>query len=199
MTADDRHLTPEQVTAFLTHSLRPAERAVAARHLDACAECRNALMEVGGIIAGYRDTTRPPAGARIRRLLFPAALAVAASLAAIVVYRGGGTATDDPVARATDRPSADGGVPAIEVIEPPDGARVADSVVLRWRSAGDGPYDVSFLSEDGRPLWTAQIPDTVVRIPSTVALQPGATYFWRVDAMGNGIVATTGVRRLTVP
>jgi hypothetical protein len=156
-------------------------------------------MEVGGIVADYRTAVHPPAAARVRRLLMPVAIAVAASLAAIVVYRGGRTAAHDSVVRATDRPSADGGVPAIEVIGPLDGARIADSVVLTWRSAGEGPYDVSFLGEDGRPLWTGQTLDTVVRIPSVVVLQPGATYFWRVDAIGNGIVATTGVRRLTVP
>jgi len=198
MIADDSHLTPDQVTSYLGRSLPPEERARIALHLDTCGECRDELIEVGSTAADYRTLIHPPAALRLRRLLMPVAIAAAASLAAIAVYRGR-TPTHDSVVRATDSPRADESAPAIEVVGPEDGARMADSVVLRWRSVGQGSYQVFLLSEDGRPVWTAQTTDTVVRVPSAIVLPPGATYFWRVDAMANGIVASTGVRRLTVP
>lgn len=198
MIADDSHLTPAQLTAYLARALTQEERARLAGHLDACAECRDELIEVGGIVADYGTPARAPAGLRLRRWLMPAALALAAGLAAIVVYRGRTPTYDLPV-RATDSPGADESDPAIEVVGPVDGARVADSVVLRWRSVGQGSYQVFLLNEDGRPVWSTETTDTVVRVPSIVALQPGVTYFWRVDAMENGIVASSGVRRLTVP
>lgn len=198
MTADDRHLTPDQVAGYLAGCQAQSERAEVARHLDACAECRNELVEVGGIVADYQAVLPRPVAGLFRRRLMPVAVVLAAGLAAIAVYRGR-PRVEAPVLRAADSPGADEGVAAIEIVAPPDGASIADSVVLWWHSAGQHSYAVFFLSEDGRPLWTTKTMDTVVRLPSTVVLLPGATYFWRVDAMGNGIVASTGVRRLTVP
>jgi len=194
MTTDRSHLTPNQVTGYLAGALAPAERAEVLSHLDRCATCRAELIDVGGVAA----EVRPPSGParRPRPRLVPAALALAAGMAAIAVYRGRESA-GDTVIRTAGAPDATEGIPGIAVVGPADGTVVADSVVLRWRS-GSGSYDVLLLEEDGRPLWSITTPDTVVRVPATVALRPGATYFWRVDAMGNGIVASTGVRRLTV-
>jgi hypothetical protein len=52
---------------------------------------------------------------------------------------------------------------------------------------------VALLAEDGEPLWTLDTSDTSVTIPASVLLQVGRTYFWRVDAVHDGVAATSGV------
>ena len=197
MFADERHLTPDQVAGYLAGAIAPAERADLARHLEGCADCRHELIEVGGMVADYRPAGRAAAVVRWRRRLIPVGMALAAGVAAIAVYRRLGRA-DEAVVRAEETPGTGEGVPVIAVVSPSDGAEVRDSVVLRWRAAGQDSYRVFVLSGDGRPLWTTRTTDTVARVPATIPLERGATYFWRVDAIGNGIVASTGVRRLTV-
>ncbi len=198
MTVDDRHLTPDLVAGYLAGTLSPEVRTTVLSHLDECIACRTELIEVGGIVAEVRAGAPVPA-ARSSRRLVPVALALAAGLAAITIYRGRSPGMNPEAAvRAVDSPGTGEGVPAISVVEPADGGVVGDSVVLRWRSAGRRSFEVFLLDEDGRPLWTATTADTVVRVPATTPLRPGTTYFWRVDAMGNGIVASTGIRRLTV-
>lgn len=196
MTVEDPHLTPEQVAGYLANALAPAARAEALGHLDQCAACRAELIEVGGIASDVKSRGPTWAG-RLRRRLMPVGLALAAGIAAIAVYLEREPAGES-ITRAVDSPGATEGVPVIAVVAPADGAEIADSVVLRWHSRGSGSYDVFLLEEDGQPVWSTSTADTAVRVPSTVALRVGATYFWRVDAMGNGIIASTGVRRLTV-
>ena len=196
MPVDERHLTPDQVAGYLNGAIGPAERSEVIRHLEGCAECRHELIAVGGMVADQAAAGLAPAPARWRRRLTAIGMALAAGIAAIAVYHG---RTEEPIVRSEGGPGVGEGIPDIEVVSPPDGAEVKDSVVLRWRSAGRDSYHVFVLSEDGRPLWTIQTADTVARVPATVALERGAVYFWRVDAVGNGIVASTGAHRLTVP
>lgn len=194
MSADEHHLTPDQVAGFLAGALGPAERSEVAGHLDGCVECRHELIAVGGMVADQAAAVVAPPTSRRRRLT-AVGMAIAAGIAVIAFVRG---RPEETVVRADGTPGMGEGVPAIGIVEPLDGAEVKDSVVLRWRSAGRDSYHVFLLSEDGRPLWSIQTADTVVRVPASVAVEPGAMYFWRADAVGNGIVATTGVHRLTV-
>lgn len=196
MSADEHHLTPDQVAGYLAGALGSAERSEVARHLEGCMECRHELIAVGGMVADQAAAALAPPPAGWRRRLTAIGMALAAGIAVIAFYRG---RTEETVVRSEGAPGVGEGVPAIEVVGPLDGAEVKDSVVLRWRSVGRDSYQVFFLSEDGRPLWSIQTADTVARVPASVALERGAVYFWRADAVGNGIVATTGVHRLTVP
>jgi hypothetical protein len=58
---------------------------------------------------------------------------------------------------------------------------------------------LSLLTENGDPVWTSETGDTTVALPDSVRLQASQAYFWRVEAIGNGIAATTGVHRLQIP
>jgi hypothetical protein len=190
MIENDHHLSAGRVAGYVANALTPTERDEVVRHLDHCAACRAEVMDVGEIAADVR--ARP--AVRSKRRLLPVAVALAAGLAALTVYQV--RQQDElPVVRA--KPTADEGIPLIAAVAPPDGGNVGDSVVLRWRSTDQGSYDVFVLTEDGRPLWHLSTSDTAVLVPRSI-LDAGATYFWRVDAIGNGIVATTGVRRLVV-
>ena len=60
-------------------------------------------------------------------------------------------------------------------------------------------YRIALLTETGDPVWTADTGDTTIVLPDSVSLQPGHAYFWRVEGIGNGIAATTGVHRIQIP
>jgi len=43
----------------------------------------------------------------------------------------------------------------------------------------------------------SDVADTTLVLPADVALERGRSYFWRVDAMSAGIVASTRTRRFS--
>jgi hypothetical protein len=64
---------------------------------------------------------------------------------------------------------------------------------------GGATYRLVVTDEAGDVRWAASTSDTVVLLPDSVILVSGGTYFWYVDALGDGgTPATSGVRRLTV-
>jgi hypothetical protein len=48
-------------------------------------------------------------------------------------------------------------------------------------------------------VWLHETVDTAVSLPPDVALEPGGSYYWYVDALdSDGVSLTTGTRRLTL-
>jgi len=86
----------------------------------------------------------------------------------------------------------------IEAVSPADGAVIVPEVRLVWRGRGADSYRIVVLSVEGRPLWTLDTPDTSVLLPPDIKLSPGTTYFWRVDALTEGVTASTGPRQFQV-
>jgi hypothetical protein len=74
----------------------------------------------------------------------------------------------------------------------------AGRVVFVWRSRPGDSYRVTVLTESGEPIWAEETVDTSVTLPETIQLEKGRLYFWRVDAVADGLSATSGVQRFQV-
>jgi anti-sigma factor RsiW len=187
------HVTESDLAGYLDHDLAPADRLRVEAHLDACAQCRLELIEVQRLAASYQAATRRTA----RRWIPVAALtALAASVAALLLIpriRETTTQRVEPV-----RSAGREGQLQIEVASPAsDVAVAAATVVFTWRAARADVYRLTLLTESGEPVWSLETADTTALVPSGTRLKPGA-YFWRVDAIADGITATSGARRLLV-
>lgn len=182
------HLTESQVAGYLDGDLTREERAEVERHLDQCDACRQELRQVD-------ELTHPAAGqpTHRRRLLWLLGGALAASLAAIALLRPGvGPQLPDSIERPSVTPGE--ALPRLRVISPAEGDTVSTADrTLTWRPLPAGTYHVALLADDGEPLWTTDTGDTVVTLPGSVRLQSGRTYFWRVDAVNDGVAASSGV------
>lgn len=188
------HLSETELAAFLDRGLTARERRRVTAHIDICDVCRTELVDVGRAM-DHR-------GARARRLSSQWWIPVvaAAGIVAILV-----------VPRLTTRPSATDiqtrasqvadaeGQRRIDVIAPADDITVsAARVVFTWHSVAADVYRISLLTESGEQIWAKETTDTSATLPATVTLTSGGAYFWRVDAVASGIVATTRVHRLHV-
>jgi hypothetical protein len=134
-------------------------------------------------------------GKRWRALASVGALAAAAAVVAVLFTDR--SASEDAVApRIRDAAiTADEGRQRIAVVSPPESATVsARSAVFSWRATGADLYRFTLLSESGEPVWTHETADTTLRLPASVFPSREGAYFWRVDAIADGIAATSGAR-----
>ncbi len=69
------------------------------------------------------------------------------------------------------------------IMFPDDGATVIDPATrFRWTSVGESMvYKFSLLRETGAVVWSNDVRDTSIALPSSIVLQPGKTYLWRVE------------------
>ena len=188
------HLSETEVAGYLDHDLSGDERRRVETHIDQCATCRRevvALLPITQPDQPHQRAHHP------KRWWIPAA--AAAVFVALTIPRLTRNAPD-PDIRQRARPVSDaGGRSRLAIVTPADDATVAGRVVFAWRSADADVYRVSLLTENGDPVWTSETGDTTVALPDSVRLQASQAYFWRVEAIGNGIAATTGVHRLQTP
>jgi hypothetical protein len=60
---------------------------------------------------------------------------------------------------------------------------VAAAPLLRWAPVdGADRYRVTLFDADGEVLYETELTDTVAPVPDTVAVLPGQTYLWKVEA-----------------
>jgi hypothetical protein len=176
------HLSPEAVAGYLDDDLPGEEQRQVELHLASCPECRDELAELRRLQLGRR---------RHWVLVLVAAAAAAAVLLAIVLPRQAETPSD---IRAG--PSAE---PPLAIVSPQPSDEIAPGpIAFTWRSAGPGAsYTFTLQEADGRVVWTSRVADTVAVLPDSVALSPGLTWFWFVDALlPDGRSLSTGVKRL---
>ncbi len=190
------HLGDAELSGFLDDDLAPDERRRIAAHLDSCDDCRRELVEVGRLAASLPATPRRRPSALV---WLAAGGALAAGLAALLLPTA---APAPPVGHDTTRAPAQTvpleGRARIEATLPlADTVRAAPALVFAWRPVRADVFRFTLLSETGEPVWSVETADTVLTLPNTVHLGAGA-FFWRVDAVAEGIVATTGIRRLRV-
>ena len=196
---DDRsaHLREDELAAFLDGGLSERERSRGEAHIDVCDACRAELVSVGRAIErrGGRGRGAAPL---TRRWWIPAA--AAAGIVAILVVPRMPTrpraADDQP--RAT-RVMDGEGQRRIDLISPADDVTVpAGRIGLTWHAVQADMYRIRLLTQTGDSVWAGETTDTSVVLPAAADVHPGQAYFWRVDAVANGIVATTGVHRIQV-
>ena len=183
------HLTESQIAGYLDGGLSSIERTGVEQHLDQCDACRAELAEVEAL-------SRPATSggtSRRRRTVWVIGGALAAGLAAIVLVR---MPPPSGPANQVERPSLSPGeaLPRLRIVTPLEGdVTTTGQLRLTWRPLPAGTYHVALLAEDGAPLWTVDTADTSVTLPPAIRLEAGRTYFWRVDAVHDGVAATSGV------
>jgi len=99
------------------------------------------------------------------------------------------------------RPAAPAGDQAISALTPADGDTIsAAGARFSWR--GPRPellYHLTLTDPGGRAVWATETRDTTAVLPPNVRLEPGARYFWFVDALGTDAASwTTGTRVFVV-
>ena len=206
------HLSESVTAAYLDGALTADERRDAEAHLDACASCRMALADVMRLVDGYDGApaaadgptdVAPPVAPRAHtpwaRRAVTGGLLAAGIAGVLLATREPGRAVDTAVVRGAAAPTTSESERPIDVVEPPETARAgAGPIVFTWRASSAGFYRVTVLTESGEPVWTLETTDTTTALPASVALVPGRSYFWRVDGIADGIVVSSGARRLRV-
>lgn len=179
--AESRAPTPDclgedAVAAFVDGALAGDERARVVSHLANCAWCRSAVRSTAALMSDVTVQREMP-DARGRRRWSRSALAIAAAAAIIVLVTPFRQAGEDGQLRE----SAVTTTIAPVALTPRESARVGEPLV--WSSVpGAQRYHVRVQRADGSLLWSSQTQDTVVQLPDSVRLSPGATYYWRVEA-----------------
>jgi hypothetical protein len=203
-----RHLTESELAGYLDRDLSATDRQSVERHLDGCDECRAELVAVAGLVDGWNagDTRTEPApsvsGPPPRRRSWRGAmglvgLAAAAALAGLLLVVPG---PEPFVEDARDRERfATEGVASLRTHAPSDAGAVArDDLRFAWADHGTDSYRLTVTAEDGGLVWSVTLADTLATPPASLHLEPGARFFWYVDAMSAGVVARSGVRSFTV-
>lgn len=168
-------LDDEAIAALADGTLNPERRAAVLPHVATCARCRGAIASVARTLADpavARELSRA-GGRRSYRIVLP--LAAAAALLLLL----SSPADDRSPEHRGPAPPPPATVP---VALAPLGA-VAAVDELRWSHvAGADRYRVTLFDATGRVLYATEVADTVVTLPDSVALIPGATYLWKADA-----------------
>ncbi len=195
------HLTAGDIAGYLDRELTEARREALDRHLDVCAECRAELAAIARLAQSYADGRAPTQRSRraVRRWM-PVLLgaAAAAGFATILLVRPD-FITGARVREPLRTPDLSEGRARLEIVSPsPDSLLPRSRLLFIWRSSSATFYRVTVLNESGASVWTAETRDSTVALPDSVTLLPGATYFWRVEGIANGIAASSGANRLRV-
>lgn len=196
--ADIDHLTEFEIASFAEGGLDAAERRRVTAHLDACERCRSELAEVLRLTESLAEEPTPLPARRPRRVSPWIAAGLAAGLVGIFVYQ---TRLQGPPVDTVRTPAAGtaDAAPRIAAITPSEGGLVPSSgAQFVWAAAAAESYSFVLLEEDGTPRWSAETRDTTVTLPEEAVLEPGRIYFWRVNALTDGISATTGATRIQV-
>ena len=205
--ADQRdHPSENVLAAFLDGTLGARERAGVEAHLERCIACRHALADTVEVLdaSNVEPSARlmPTSTRRQRRVpLIAIGMALAASIAGVAVLRRAPQSIGDVESRTRNAaPTAlDERIPPLPVIAPVNGAeRVNEHPTFAWRSTRADRYSFKLLSEEGAAVWSSETTDTTVVLPADVRLDRGRSYFWRVDALAAGIVASARAQRFTV-
>jgi len=173
-------LDEHTVAALADGTLDAETRGRALAHVATCALCRRAVASVAEALATVPITHEIEIveGRRRRRgpVLRVAVPLAAAATVLLLLW-----------SPADDRSSAHRGPPppppaTTPILRSPVGA-VAAVNDLRWTHvAGADRYRVTVFDATGGVVFATEASDTVVAFPDSVALVPGASYLWKVDA-----------------
>jgi len=202
------HLNESDIAGFLDGDWSRHEQARIERHLEECAACREAVVDVRRIAAAYDPaSTELPrlknsagrTGRNPKWVWAVAGTALAASLTFVILNR----ASDEGAALQSGvrsrEPSGYGSRPDLVIASPADDAKISgDSILFQWKGRGQSSYRMTILDETGAPVFSRDTPDTIVVVSTSPVLAPGHSYFWRVDVISDGVVATSPIRTFRV-
>jgi anti-sigma factor RsiW len=164
--ARDRHLTIDDVAAYVDGRIAAAERAVIDSHLGQCAECRSEVVGVTRLV-------RLAPQRRRWTVLAPLAAAAAVLILFVAPQR-------DSTPPQLREPAVTTAVtPTLSI--PRGGVTVLR--VMSWSSVPHADqYRVTLFARDGAVAWRTLSGDTTVLVPDTVRITRGVPYYWKVDA-----------------
>jgi hypothetical protein len=170
-----QHLSASTLGAMIDKTLMGDARRRAEQHLAECDVCRDELAACARLA-----NTAPAARSRST----PSAWVVGAAAAVVVIALGIRSVQSPRERGATQERAANANTSGIAVVAPFAGA-IVPRAELRfvWRrdDASTG-YRVIVTNAAGAPAWVKELSDTVA-LPPTNALEKGASYFWRVEAL----------------
>jgi hypothetical protein len=202
------HPSESVLAAYLDGDLAADERVELEAHLEQCDLCRRALGDTVTVLDGHDTHTSEnlslaarsrPRRSRVAWLATGAVLA--ASIAGVAVLRFPNRPARDVESPTRDVrfDASDERIPLLAAIAPASAATdVTAHPTFIWASKGVDRYNFKVLAEDASTIWSRDVSDTTLLLPANVELEPGRSYFWRVDAMSAGIVASTRARRFTI-
>jgi len=169
-------LQDDMIAAVADGSLAPELRTAVLPHVGSCARCRGAVASVARALADpavARELSASRRGGRVYRIAVP--LAAAAVLLLLLRSPAGDRL---PVHRGPPPPP-----PATTPVPRSPVGTVSAVDALRWSPvAGADRYRVTVFDATGGVVYAAEVSDTVVAFPDSVALVPGHSYLWKVDA-----------------
>jgi hypothetical protein len=171
-------LDDDTIAALAEGTLDAAARAAVLPHISGCPECRSAVASVALALAdpALVREIRVLDGAKRSRFYRIALPAAAAALLLVLVSPG----ARDESGRPHRSPTITG-IPAPRAMSP--AGTVAQAQVLEWTAVTDAErYRVTLFDDGGRVLFETQLRDTVVPLPDSIALVPGRSYLWKVEA-----------------
>jgi len=169
-------LQDDLIAAVADGSLAPDARAVVLSHVASCSRCREAVASVARVLADpavARELSVSRSARRWYRIAVPLA---AAAVLLLLLWSPG-----------DDRSPAHRGPPAPPPATTPAPRSPVGVVAavhdLRWSPvAGADRYRVTVFDATGGVVYAAEASDTVIAVPDSVPLVPGAAYLWKVDA-----------------
>ncbi len=189
------HLSDAELAGYLDQDLTLDERRRVETHFDVCARCRGEAVALSRITLPV-STTADQRPAR-RQWPWLAAAAAAIMVGVLLPRLTNDSPSPDGVQRAR-RVTDTSGRSRLTLVSPANDITVQTPVTFTWRSANADVYRIYVFTRTGDEVWIRETADTTIALPDSVALQSGVTYFWRVDAIANGITATTDPYRLQV-
>lgn len=182
------HLTSEDLAAYVSRAIHGPKLDPLEEHLEGCKACRDELVAVAALLRSAR-------GQRRRRVAGGAVL-TAAALSGVALL---GTSierilSEQPVLRNSGV-GLEEGVRSFSAVTPRDGARLETSsgVLFAWRAVAPAAfYSLTVTDERGDLVWRGSTSDTLLQLPSDIAIRAGSRYFWFVEALlADGTTATT--------
>jgi hypothetical protein len=169
-------LQDDLIAALAEGSLADEVRASVLPHVASCPRCRGQVASVARALVDPEVARELPETRERDRRRYRLTVPLAA--AAVLLLLLWSPADDRSSHRGPPQPP-----PAtVPVPRSPVGA-VAGVNDLRWSLvAGADRYRVAVFDASGRVMYAAEVSDTIVLFPDSVALVPGTSYLWKVDA-----------------
>jgi hypothetical protein len=182
------HVTDLELAAYIDRGLSAEQRTRIENHLASCDACRSTVVAT----ATARRAQRRSTIARRGTFAFVAAAAVIAAISLQTPDRE----REERMRNESSSAALIVHGPIGEVSQPAQG----EDFRFIWGAEPSAlSYRLTLSTSDGATAWTRDGRDTIATLPDSVHLNPGARYFWTVDAiLASGRSRSTGLREFVV-
>jgi hypothetical protein len=191
------HILEDNILLYLENKLREESRQELEAHIGRCSECAERFVALSRIPQSLsrdlpfeldNETRRKaegivPAEDSERRFRFfesPYRIAFASFSIAVIAFL---TFVLIPREEPSQFRSNEDAKPLLQLF-PSDGETITEApLTFRWTATEkSSAYKFSLMDDAGVVLWSWDVSDTSITLPSTVVLHAGKTYLWRVES-----------------